>query len=117
MLASRVCRAEEAEGQGGSRAVSVADAAEHAPAEADLSLGDFPHPVDLHGIRRRLPEQWAGFLRAHFQNAAHIAAFFDVDHKTARDWLHGKHGVNGAPLLMLIRENPVARQFFLGDAA
>lgn len=68
-------------------------------------------------MRRRLPHQWAGFLRAHFQGETHVAAFFDVDRKTARNWLAGRHGVNGAPLLLLIRRNPVARQFFLGDAA
>ena len=96
--------------------VSVADAADDAPEAADLSHGDFP--ADLHGMRRRLPDEWAGFLKQHFNSDVRlIRAFFGCDEKTARDWLHGKHGVNGAPLLMLIRENPVARQFFLGDAA
>lgn len=75
-------------------------------------------PVDLHGMRRRLPDEWAGFLRQHFNSDVRmIRALFGCDEKTARDWLSGKHGVNGAPLLMLIRENPAARQFFLGEVA
>lgn len=81
-----------------------------------LSHGDFP--ADLHGMRRRLPDEWAGFLKHHFNSDVRmIRAFFGCDEKTVRDWLSGKHGVNGAPLLKLIRENSAARQFFLGEAA
>jgi hypothetical protein len=36
---------------------------------------------------------------------------------TARAWLHGDHGVNAAPFLLLVRKNPVARQFFIGEIA
>lgn len=81
-----------------------------------LSHGDFP--ADLHGMRRRLPDEWAAFFKQHFNsNVRLIRAFFDCDEKTARDWLHGKHGVNAAPFLMLIRGNKEAREFFLGEAA
>lgn len=114
MLAARVYLAAEAEGQGDSSAVLSADAANHASAPADLSSGVFP--ADLHGMRRRLPEEWAGFLRQHFNaDVRLIRAFFGCDERTARDWLSGRHGVNGAPLLKLIRENRAARQFFLGE--
>lgn len=86
-------------------------------APAQSSPGDLSRPADLHGLRRRLPDEWGQFLRTHFRGETHVAAFFDVDRKTARNWLSGKHWVNAAPLLMLIRRNPVARQFFLGEAA
>ena len=69
-------------------------------------------------MRRCLPDEWAGFLRKHFnEDVGLITAFFDVNERTARDWLAGRHGVNGAPLLLLIRKNKVARQFFLGETA
>jgi hypothetical protein len=111
-----LCRAEEAEGQVGSSGFSFASCRKVNTDAADLSHGDFP--ADLHGMRRRLPDEWAGFLKQHFNaDVRMIRAFFGCDEKTARDWLSGKHGVNGAPLLMLIRENRAARQFFLGEAA
>lgn len=75
-------------------------------------------PADLHGMRRRLPDEWAGFLRQHFNSDVRlIRAFFDCDERTARDWLAGRHGVNGAPLLLLIRRDPRALAFFTGSAA
>jgi hypothetical protein len=102
----------------GSALSSPSNATNHATAADCSSLGVFPHrPADLHGLRRRLPGEWSAFLKLHFQSATHVAAFFDVDHRTARNWLAGSHGVNAAPLLLLIRENEVARQFFLGEAA
>ena len=45
--------------------------------------------VDLHRFRALFPYRWADFLRSHFRNSADIAAFFDVDDKTARNWLEG----------------------------
>jgi hypothetical protein len=90
-------------------AVLSADAINHAPDAADLSSGVFPgRPVDLHGIRRRLPERWAAFLQSHFHGPAHIAAFFSVDERTARDWLSGRHGVNSAPVIFAMRLIPGA---------
>lgn len=81
-----------------------------------MSNGVFP--ADLHGIRRKLPNEWAGFLKAHFNgDIGLITAFFEVDGKTARDWLSGKHGVNAAPLLKLLRKEPKAVAHFIGDAA
>lgn len=69
-------------------------------------------------MRRRLPDEWAAFLRHHFNGDVRlIRTFFDCDERTARDWLAGRHGVNGAPLLMLIRRNPAALAFFMRDAA
>lgn len=104
-------------GSGGSAsAVPFAGAERVNAARVDLSSGDFP--ADLHGMRRRLPDEWAGFLRQHFNSDVRlIRAFFDCDERTARDWLSGKHGVNGAPLLLLVRHSPEARAHFLGEAA
>ncbi len=106
----------DAGGLDGSSVSPSVDADDHAPDRADLANGVFP--ADLHGLRRRLPDEWAVFLKHHFNgDVRRIRAYFDCDEKTARDWLHGKHGVNGAPLLMLVRESEAARAFFLGVTA
>lgn len=101
---------------GASSSPSVVRLVNHKADTPAVSQGDFP--ADLHGLRRRLPDEWAAFLRAHFKaDVQLIEVFFGVDRKTAKDWLAGKHGVNGAPLLLLIRNNPAARRHFLGEAA
>lgn len=112
-----VYQALEADGLFGSWPAPVAVYAEqHGTGAANPSSGAFP--ADLHGIRRRLPDEWAGFLRQHFNSDVRlIRAFFDCDERTARDWLSGRHGVNGAPLLKLVRQVPAARAFFLGEVA
>ncbi len=71
-----------------------------------VSSGVFP--ADLNGLRRRFPSRWAGFLRAHFSGPPHVAVFFSVDDRTARDWWSGKHGVNSAPVIFAMRAIPGA---------
>lgn len=46
-------------------------------------------PFDLHRFRVVFPERWQAFLKAHFRSTAEIASFFDVDDKTARNWVEG----------------------------
>jgi hypothetical protein len=46
-------------------------------------------PCDPRAFRRVYPDRWAKFLRSHFRNSLEIAVFFDVDEKTARQWLNG----------------------------
>jgi hypothetical protein len=46
-------------------------------------------PCDPRAFRRLYPDRWSAFLRTHFRNSIEIAAFFDVDEKTARQWLNG----------------------------
>jgi len=98
--------AAEAEGLVGSSAVTPADAADHAPCCADAATGVFP--ADLHGLRRRFPEQWASFLRSHFQGATHVAAFFGVDDHTARGWLNGRP--SGGFVVAAVKADPQAME-------
>lgn len=84
--------------------------------DAALSPWDFPHPANLHGIRRCLPDRWMAFLRSQFQGPSHVALFFDVDRRTATDWWHGRHGVNAAPVVMAMRAIPGAAAFLLEAA-
>ena len=46
-------------------------------------------PCDPRAFRRLYPDRWAAFLKAHFRNSTEIACFFDIDEKTARQWLNG----------------------------
>lgn len=79
------------------------------------SPGDFP--ANLHGMRRCFPARWAHFLHSHFHNATHVAAFFDVDHHTARAWMNGRHGANGPAVLYAVQRIPGALAMLLEDAA
>lgn len=48
-----------------------------------------------HRFRAKFPDQWSGFLRAHFRNAEEVAVTFDVTYQTARNWLDGSHRPSG----------------------
>ena len=50
---------------------------------ADYSSGVRADPM---AYRRIFRDRWTDFLRAHFQSHLHVAVFFNVDEKTARQW-------------------------------
>lgn len=68
-------------------------------------------PCDPRKYRALYPDRWSAFLRAHFQNATHVAAFFEIDHKTARNWVEGATGPTGWAVAYVIHSIPSARQF------
>lgn len=48
----------------------------------------FARPLDPYEMRRRFPEWWAGYLRAHYRGDARlIALVFGVTAATAGNWL------------------------------
>ncbi len=104
-----VSAALESRAEGASSSAPVASVTLVNRKQPALSQGVFPGlPADLHGIRRCFPDLWADFLRAHFRNHQHVAVFFGVDERTARDWLSGRHGVNSAPVIFALRSIPGA---------
>ena len=95
-LALALCRGSEVGALCGSSAVSVADAVNHAPELAVVSSGTFSgRPCDPYAFRRLYPHKWRDFLKAHFDSAARVQAFFSIDEATARNWWHGKTGPQG----------------------
>ena len=42
--------------------------------------------ADPMAYRRLFRDRWTDFLRANFHNHLHVAVFFNVDEKTARQW-------------------------------
>jgi len=42
--------------------------------------------ADPMAYRRLFRDRWTDFLRANFHNHLHVAVFFSVDEKTARQW-------------------------------
>ena len=74
-------------------------------------------PFDMHRFKAVFPDRWASFLRAHFQTSARVAAFFDVDDKTARNWLHGISAPSGPTVLFAVTCLPGVAEYLMGDAA
>jgi len=67
-----------------------------------------PRPVDMFQLRRAFPERWGEFCRRHFIDYEHLALFFDVDTRTARYWLEGKHAPAAAFVLRAVTAFPDA---------
>jgi len=80
---------------GSSQSPSVASAESDTAAAAGVSPGIYSRRCDPHAIRRKFPEKWMGFLRAHFRDPVEVAYVFSVDEKTARHWWHGTTGPQG----------------------
>lgn len=72
---------------------------------------------DMHRFRVVLRDRWADLLKRHFRDSVHIAFFFDVDEKTARNWLGGVTGPSGPALARAITAMPGAAAVLLAEAA
>lgn len=93
-----------------------------AQAEPAVSSGvfvgyDVGRAFDIHRFRVVLRDRWADLLKAHFRDSVHIAYFFDVDEKTARNWLAGVTGPSGPAVARAIQSMPSAAAFLLAEAA
>lgn len=73
-------------------------------------------PCDPRAFRRIYPHRWASFLAMHFRNSIEVAAFFDVDEKTARQWLNGVNAPQGWAASYLMASVPGACEY-LTEAA
>lgn len=85
----------ESRGRGGLSLVSPAVLEKATASDAVTSAGIYSRRCDPHVIRRKFPEKWSGFLRAHFRNTVEVAYVFSVDAKTARHWWEGSYGPQG----------------------
>ena len=71
----------------------------------------------MHRFRIVLRDRWAALLKAHFRDSVQIAYFFDVDEKTARNWLAGVTLPSGPASLWAIKAMPGAAAILLDEAA
>lgn len=74
-------------------------------------------PVDPMAYRRVFRDRWATFLRSHFQSTAHVAVFFDIDEKTARQWWNYVTEPKGWAVSYARDNIPGARAHLMGEAA
>ena len=72
------------------------------------SSGKFAGCFDPMRFKAIFPDRWAGFLRAHFRSSTEVAAFFGVDDRTARHWLHGTTAPSGSVAIHAIAAIPGA---------
>jgi len=73
-------------------------------------------PCDPQAFRRVYPDRWAGFLATHFRNSTEVAVFFDVDEKTARQWLNGVNAPQGWAASFVMASIPGAAEYLLEAA-
>lgn len=96
----------------GASSLSFASCRNISTGAADGSSGIYSgRPCDPHAIRRKFPEKWSGFLRAHFRDAVEVAYVFSVDAKTARLWWEGSTGPQGWAVDFAHRTFPNARKW------
>ena len=90
-----------------------------APLAAALSSGEFSGgtPIDLMALRRCFPDRWSAFLRAHFRDHVHVAYFFGVDERTARNWWNAIGAPRGEVVLAVVARCPSAVALLLPEAA
>lgn len=87
-------------------------------AEADKSSGIYSgRPCDPRAFQRVYPDHWHEFLKAHFRNSVEVAAFFDVNEKTARLWLEGCNAPRGWAVAYAVTRLPSAAKYLLEVAA
>lgn len=116
----RVSAAERIGGQVGSSVDLLS--ADHAPASADMSSGECSdifsgRPCDPRAFQRLYPDRWHDFLKAHFRNSVEVAAFFDVNEKTARLWLEGCNAPRGWAVAYAVTRLPSAAKYLLEAVA
>lgn len=74
-------------------------------------------PCDPRAFQRLYPDRWHEFLKAHFRNSVEVAAFFDVNEKTARLWLEGCNAPRGWAVAYAVTRLPSAAKYLLEVAA
>ena len=78
-----------------SSAVPFADAETDNTDTGAASFGKFSNGCDPHEIRRKHPERWRGFLRAHYPDVTAVKYAFSVDYNTAKHWWNGTNAPQG----------------------
>lgn len=71
---------------------------------------------DPRAFQRLYPDRWHEFLKAHFRNSVEVAAFFDVNEKTARLWLEGCNAPRGWAVAYAVTRLPSAAKYLLEAA-
>lgn len=88
----------------------------HAAHASALAQGDVPgaRRADPYAYRRVFPDRWAAFLRSNFRNSVEVAAFFDVTHRTAENWMNGTGRATGDKVALAALSFP---QTFIDEVA
>lgn len=94
----------------------------HASDVPEMSVGTSSEiysgrPFDMHRFRIVFPEIWAEFLRRHFRDKEHVAFFFDVDERCARNWLAGLNAPTGPRAVAAVLQFPDLRARLLAEVA
>ena len=69
---------------------------------------------DPKSFDRHLRDAWVELTNKHFQSAEHVAVFFGVTEKAARNWREGVTGPKGGAVAYAIKTLPGAAERLLG---
>ncbi|NBW13844.1 MAG: hypothetical protein EBR82_38165 [Caulobacteraceae bacterium] len=73
-------------------------------------------PFDPQAYYRVFRDRWPDFIRANFRTSAHVAVFFSVDDRTARQWMEGTTAPRGQCVALAVAAMPdQARAFLRAD--
>jgi protein involved in temperature-dependent protein secretion len=65
--------------------------------------------MDPYAVQRAFPARWQAYLRARYAGPAEVQRAFAVCERTARKWLAGDTGANGAHVAVAVmRDGAVA---------
>lgn len=70
---------------------------------------------DPRSFDQHLREAWVELTNKHFQSAEHVAVFFGVTEKAARNWREGVSGPKGGSVAYAIKNMPGAAESLLGS--
>jgi len=70
-------------------------------------------PFDAQAYYRVFRDRWPDFIRANFRTSAHVAVFFNVDDRTARQWMEGTTAPRGQCVALAVVAMPDEARAFL----
>lgn len=70
---------------------------------------------DPRSFDQHLRDAWVELTNKHFQSAEHVAVFFGVTEKAARNWREGTTGPKGGAVAYAIKNVPGAADKLLGS--
>ena len=99
------------------RLVEVVNDTVTEPSSGDISPVGQTRPAEWNALafRRSFPAAWSQYLRATYRTAYAVEKAFQIDSKTARDWINGKRDPSGSFVAAVVKADPNAMKILGGN--